>query len=51
MARWTSDKLCSAIDFIIEMPKVDNIVTEFITEEEYKRLMQKCLTIDNRSSE
>jgi len=41
-------KLCPALDFKIEMPKVDNIVTEFLTEEEYKRLMQTLDKEENK---
>ncbi len=41
-------KLSPTLDFKIEMPKVDNIVTEFLTEEEYKRLMQTLDKEENK---
>ncbi|MFC1607312.1 tyrosine-type recombinase/integrase [Candidatus Latescibacterota bacterium] len=41
-------KLCPTLDFKIEMPKVDNIVTEFLTEEEYKQLMQTLDKEENK---
>ncbi len=30
---------CPTLDFGIEMPKVDNVVTEYLTDEQYKNLM------------